>query len=211
MPKKPASAHLPATTAATAASDPASMASDAILALVGHVPSSSQKKSRTPVESAREVAAGAALKAATVAGTLSLPPGPFGLITVLPEMLAVWRIQSSMVADISALYGKKGALTREQMLYCLFKHTASQALRDLVVRVGERFVVQRVSLRALQPIAQRIGVKLTQRTVAKSAARWMPVVGAIGVGAYAYYDTAQVAIAAMELFERDIEVEEAQP
>ena len=187
--------------------DPASLVSSAILSLVGHVPHTSQSKSRTPVESAREVAAGAALKAATVAGTLSLPPGPLGLMTVLPEMLAVWRIQSHMVADISALYGKKGALTREQMLYCLFKHTASQALRDLVVRVGERFVVQRVSLRALQPVAQRIGVKLTQRTVAKSAARWMPVIGAIGVGAYAYYDTAQVAIAAMDLFERDIELQ----
>jgi hypothetical protein len=36
------------------------------------------------------------------------------------------------------------------------------------------------------------------------------VVGALGVAAYAYYDTAQVAKAAIELFERDIEIEPVQ-
>jgi hypothetical protein len=33
----------------------------------------------------------------------------------------------------------------------------------------------------------------------------VPVVGALGVGAYAYYDTGQVAATAMALFSRDIE------
>ena len=62
-----------------------------------------------------------------------------GMLTLLPELVAVWRIQ-------------------EQMLYCLFKHTASQAVRD---------------------------------------------------AGYAYFDTAQVARSAIELFEKDIDVEPA--
>jgi hypothetical protein len=122
-------------------------------------------------------------------------------------MVVVWKIQAQMVADIAAYYGKKRVLTQEQMLYCLFKHTASQAVRDLVVRVGERVIVRRATVRATQAVAQRIGLKVTQRALAKSASRWLPVVGALGVAAYAYYDTAQVASTTIDLCERDIEVE----
>ena len=93
------------------------------------------------------------------------------------------------------------------MLYCLFRHMASQAVRDVVVRVGERVIVRRATTRAINAVAQKIGLKVTQRALAKSASRWLPVVGALGVAAYAFYDTAQVARTTIDLFERDIEVE----
>lgn len=112
-----------------------------------------------------------------------------------------------MVADIAGTYGKQTFLTREQMLYCLFRHTAAQAVRDLVVRVGDRFLVRRVLLRAFQTIARKVGVRITQRVIGKSISRWLPIIGALGVGAYAYYDTGQVAQTAIELFEGEIEIE----
>ncbi len=178
-----------------------------ILAAVGKVPTSSERKSRDPAEAARKTANTAARNAAAAAGTLALPPGPLGWLTILPELIAVWKIQAQMVADIAAFYGRKRVLTQEQMLYCLFKHTASQAVRDLVVRVGERAIVRRATVRALNSVAQRVGLTVTQRTLAKSASRWLPVVGALGVAAYAYYDTAQVARTAIDLYEREIEIE----
>ena len=174
----------------------------AILHVVGEVPASSQRRSSTPAVAARKIANVAAAKAASAAGTLALPPGPLGWLTVLPEMLAVWRIQAQMVADIAALYGRADTLTEEQMLYCLFKQAASQAVRDLVVRVGERVVIRHAAVGVLQGVAQKVGIKLTQRMVAKSAARWLPVVGAIGVAAYAYHDTVQVGRAAVGFFEQ---------
>ena len=201
-------------TTATAMTQPAdaeakvaSKVAVAILGFVSQVPNSDERKSRKPAEAARKAANTAAAKAAAAAGTLALPPGPLGWVTILPEMLAVWRIQAQMVADIAAFYGQKGALTKEQMLYCLFKHAASQAVRDLVIRVGGRMLVKHVALRGLQTVAQRIGITLTQRVIAKGVSRWLPVVGALGVAAYAYYDTAQVAKIAIELFEQDIDVE----
>lgn len=178
-----------------------------ILAAVGKVPTSSERKSRDPAEAARKTANTAARNAAAAAGTLALPPGPLGWLTILPELIAVWKIQAQMVADIAAFYGRKRVLTQEQMLYCLFKHTASQAVRDLVVRVGERAIVRRATVRALNSVAQRVGLTVTQRTLAKSASRWLPVVGALGVAAYAYYDTAQVARTAIDLYEREIEID----
>ena len=204
MPKKQAAAIVPTT---RSDADIASKVAAAILGFLGDVPSSRERKSRTPAESVRKAANTSAAKAAAAAGTLAVPPGPLGWITILPEMVAVWQIQASMVADIAAYCGKKGAVTQEQMLYCLFKHTASHAVRDLVVRVGERMIVKRATLRVLQAVTRRIGVKVTQRALAKTASRWLPVVGALGVAAYAYYDTAQVAKAAIELFEREIDIE----
>ena len=157
------------------------------------------------------IASNAALKASIVSGSLALPPGPAGIVTILPDLVTVWKVQAQMVADIAGAFGKEASLTREQMLYCLFRHAAAQAVRDLVARVGERVLVKRVTLRALQGAARRVGVRVTQRLIAKSVARWLPIVGALGVGAYAYYDTAQVAATAIELFEREIEIENGPP
>jgi hypothetical protein len=114
-----------------------------------------------------------------------------------------------MVADIAALYGRKSTLSEEQMLYCLFRHSAAQAVRDLVVRVGERTLVKRASIQLIQEIAQKVGIRLTRQVIAKSLSRWLPIAGAAGVGAYAYYDTSQVAATAIALFERELEVEAA--
>jgi len=179
---------------------------DAILNLIGKIPKSSKRASSTPNDAARELANASAAKAAIISGGLALPPGPLGWLTILPDLVAIWKLQSQMVADIAALYGKSATLTKEQMLYCLFKHAAAQAVRDLVVRVGERVIVQRASLRVLQTAAQRVGVKVTQRALGAAAARWIPIVGAVGVGAYAYYDTAQVARTAIELFSGQIDL-----
>ncbi|MGM9486311.1 EcsC family protein [Ideonella sp. YS5] len=179
----------------------------AVLDVLGTAPKSTREASDNPAEAARAATTAAAAKAATAAGALALPPGPMGWLTMLPELLTVWRIQARLVADIAALYGKRGGVTREQMLYCLFKHTASQAVRDLVVRAGERWLVRQASSAALQGVARRIGVRLSQQGVSKAAARWLPVVGAMGVAAYAFYDTSQVAKAAMDLFSRPIDFE----
>jgi hypothetical protein len=43
-------------------------------------------------------------------------------------------------------------------------------------------------------------VKLSKRALGRGAARWLPVLGAVGVGAYAWYDTRQVARTAQALF-----------
>ena len=177
---------------------------DAIVTFVTHIPQSREPQSSTPNERARAIASNAALQASAVSGTLALPPGPAGLLTILPELVAVWRIQARMVADIAGAFGKTAALSQEQMLYCLFKHSAAQAVRDLVVRVGERYLIRNTNLRVIQRTAAKVGVRVTQRAIAKSVARWIPALGALGVAGYAYFDTAQVAATAIELFQKEI-------
>ncbi|MDW2983037.1 MAG: hypothetical protein WBG81_01770 [Rhodanobacter sp.] len=180
---------------------------EAILDFVSQVPDSEVGNSQAPADEARRLANRAARHAALAAGSLALPPGPLGWLTLLPEMVAIWKIQAQMVSDIAAAYGRHASLGREQMMWCLFRHTAAQAFRDLVVRMGDRLVFQRMSWGVAERVARQIGIKLTQRTLGKGASRWLPVIGALGVGAYAYYDTGQVAGTAIEMFESGITVE----
>jgi hypothetical protein len=174
---------------------------------ISHVPASSEPLAADPLHRSSVIITTASLKAAAVSGTLALPPGPAGLVTILPDLVAIWALQTQLVADIAAAYGKKGALGPEQMLYCLFRHAASQAVRDLVVRVGERVLVRRVTLKFFQTVLRKVGVKVTQRLIGKVIVRWIPFVGAAGVAAYAFYDTHQVGKTAVELFSKDIVVE----
>lgn len=136
-----------------------------------------------------------------------MPSGPVGMLTIIPDLVTTWRIQRKMVVDIAGAYGKQGPLTKEQMIYCLFKHSSAQVTRDLAVRVGTHMVFKRVSQHFIERSLRRIGIKLAQRIGGRVVARWMPVVGAVGIGAYAYYDTASVGKTAIDLFRSDIEIE----
>lgn len=184
---------------------------DAMLGFLSQIPTTGEVRSEEPGDRARAVARAAAVKAAVTSGSLALPAGPLGWLTILPDLVAIWKIQAQMVADIAGAFGKQSCLTREQMLYCLFRHAAAQVVRDLVTRVGERVLIRRASLEALQAIARRVGVRVTQRTIGKGMSRWLPVVGALGMAGYAFYDTGQVANTAIDLFGQDVAVEPAAP
>ncbi|WP_395668325.1 hypothetical protein [Rhodoferax sp.] len=177
--------------------------SAAILDVVLQIPRSREQVADEPARRARAIAQQTARRASVVAGSLALPPGPLGWLTVLPEMLAVWRLQAQMVSDIAAVYGKTCSLGREQLLYCLFKQVSAQLLRDIAVRVGERVVFQAASSKAVSALAQALGVHFTTRLLKQGGARLVPLIGAIGVGAYAYADTMQVAKNALILFESE--------
>ena len=68
------------------------------------------------------------------------------------------------------------------------------------MQVGARLLIQDVPLRALERVAAKVGISLSKRLARRGIARWLPVIGALGVGAYAYYDTGHVARTAIALF-----------
>ncbi|MGH8184585.1 MAG: hypothetical protein ACREPH_13090 [Rhodanobacteraceae bacterium] len=187
------------------AGQPSQRIAQQILDFLSHIPDSRERPREHPRARAEAIALTARRKAFLASSSLALPPGPLGWFTVLPELVAIWRIQAQMVADIAAACGQHTTLTREQMLYCLFRHAASQAVRDLVVRAGQRWVVHAATAHAIRGVAERIGIKLSERALGSSLARMLPVAGALGVGAYAWYDTRQVAHTAIAMFTHDVE------
>jgi len=179
----------------------------ALLDFLSEIPRTHERASQRPMERAKAIGQTAAAKAAVFSGSLALPAGPLAVLTILPDLVGIWKIQAQMIADIAGTFGKEFTLTREQMLYCLFRHAAAQLVRDMVARVGERVVVRTLPLKAIQRIVEKIGLKVTQRMAANAAARWLPVLGAMGVGAYAFYDTRQVMKTAIDLFQKEIDIE----
>jgi hypothetical protein len=174
--------------------------------VINQIPPSTEQQQSDAVFHAHKLIGDASLRAAAISGALALPPGPLGWLTILPDLASIWRLQAQLVADIGALFGKSGSLTDESMIYCLFRHAAAQAVRDLVTRVGERLVVQRVSLRVTENALATIGVKVAQRIARGGLWRILPALGALLVAGYAYYDTDQVGRTAIEFFSKDVEI-----
>jgi uncharacterized protein (DUF697 family) len=167
-----------------------------------------------PYERSREITQKACAKAAAVSGSLSLPVGPLGMLTVLPDLMLVWRIQAQMVVDIAAAFGHDEAITQQDLITCLFQHVAGTALReyekaipieqvdysarsvldliDQFTRSGSRDVAVRVT--------KQIGSALFERVAKRAASRIVPLAGAAIVSAYAALDTKEVARTAVERF-----------
>lgn len=163
-----------------------------LLDVITDIPESLYEKSDEQAVKVRKLITQASLKASAVSATLSVPAGLTGVLTSIPDIVAVWRIQAQLVADIAATYGKIGFLSREAMIWCLFRHSAASLMRDVVVRTGSRLVVQKLSLTALQKIVQKIGLKVSTKFIGRAALRAIPAIGALGNGAYTYYDTTEV-------------------
>ena len=142
-----------------------------------------------------------------MSATMALPPGPLGMLTVIPDLMKVWRIQQQMVADIASCFGKSAQLSRQMMVYCLFRHGAAMLVRDMVARVGERIIVKQAGLRVIQQTLRRIGIHVTERTVGRSLSRWLPIIGPVLIGGYSLLDTRTVGKTAIDTFSRRIEME----
>ncbi|SHK21136.1 EcsC family protein [Fibrobacter sp. UWB12] len=168
--------------------------------LITDIPDSLLCPNNDPDKRADVLIKQAALKAATVSTSLSIPAGFTGVLTSIPDIAAVWRIQAQLVSDIACTYGKFAMLSREAMVWCLFRHSAASLLRDVAVRTGSRIVVQKLSLTALQKLLQKIGVKISANFLGRIALRAIPAIGAIGNGAYTYFDTTEVGKTAMAYF-----------
>lgn len=175
--------------------------------VIHEIPTSTEKETSEALIRSRKLISEASFRAAAISGALALPLGALGWLTILPDLAAIWRLQAQMVADIGAVFGKKGKLTEESMIYCLFRHAAAQVVRDLVTRMGERVVVQRGSLRVAENVLESIGIKLVHRVARGGLWRLLPAIGAVAVAGYAYYDTEQVGHTAIDFFSKDIDFE----
>ncbi|MEO6993109.1 MAG: hypothetical protein ABI273_05750 [Lacunisphaera sp.] len=181
--------------------EPASNKITAFLAeLVGIIPGTSERPEEKPEIRTRRITKKAAMRAGALSSMLAIPPGPLGFATVIPDLMGIWRLQRQMVADVAGVFGTSAELKTETMVYCLFKHGGAALTRDLVVRAGERILIRDASIRSIRIILSRVGLTISERVITKSLCRFIPLLGAVGLGAYAYYDTTQVAATAIALF-----------
>lgn len=160
--------------------------------LVTSIPDSLMSPSELPEKKIKKLIHKSALKTGILSTTFSMPAGMVGVLTIIPDLMSIWRIQAQLVADIAASYGQIAVLSREAMVWCLFRHTATQLVRDIAVRTGSRIITQKVSVSALRILLQKIGLETSTKMLSRTLFRAIPAIGAIGSGAYSYYDTQEV-------------------
>jgi len=144
----------------------------ALSTAIAEIPDSDVDKSVDPSFDTKYFSKKTARDAALLSGALSMWPGPAGFLTILPDLVGVWRLQAQLVADIAAAHGKSKILSKEVMARCLFGHLGGDAVADILARGGQRI--------------------LATRLTGRLAARWVPFVGAGVLAAYSYQDTIRV-------------------
>ncbi|MCW7496464.1 hypothetical protein ND860_08025 [Leptospira levettii] len=161
-----------------------------------------------PEELLNELVQNACFKSGLISATCSLPPGPLGILSILPELLMVYRIQGHLIMDIAALYGKEVQVTKELLLYCLFKHGGAHVFRKIIEESSFKILIRPTTVRVFQTVLEKLGIMISKSIIRKQFARWVPIGGAVVTGTFAYYDTKRVGKTAMELFSKEIHSDE---
>lgn len=173
---------------------------EALAGLVTNIPPSVVPFSETPHKVSVELIQKASASAAVQSGMLALPGGPLGIITILPDLMNIWRIQSQLISDIAAAHGKTAYLGRKEMAWCLFRHAATQIARDFVVRAGQRALVAQIEQRTMTAVMRKVGARSVERISGRLLLRFIPLLGMTVSGGYAWWDTREVGKTALNLF-----------
>jgi len=148
-------------------------------------------------------------KNATISGLAGLVPGPLGMLSAVPEIVAVMKNQIIMVYDIGVALEKEDQLNKELIVSVILSSMGNSGI-GLVTVHASRLVVKRASLRLFQAIVTVLGGKVTQQLLKSMFAKWIPIVGAGAMAAWSKYSTTQLGLKAKDLLSHDIEIEEAE-
>lgn len=145
-------------------------------------------------------------KNAMISGGATLIPGPLGMVATLPELVLVIRNQIAMIYDIGMAYGQERVLQRE-LLAGIFISALGTSSATLLTMHGGKILVKRASLRVFQKVIALLAGKVTQQLLKSMISKWLPVVGAAAMAAWANYATRRIGKQALTIFDQPIEYE----
>ncbi len=140
---------------------------------------------------------------AALSGGLNLVPGPWGMVAVIPEIVAVIRNQLAMIYDIGMAYEKNKVLNKELLAGVLISALGS-GTGSLLVMKGSQVLVRRVALQTFQKVIAMLAGKITQQALKSAISKWLPGVGAVVMAVWSNILTQQVGKKAVEIFEKEI-------
>jgi hypothetical protein len=145
------------------------------------------------------------IKITTLSVAVHFAPSPISEILILPEVWGVLQLQSRMVKDIAAVYGKERSLCKDILLYCLFKRHKTNLWERTIKMCGTRVLIRSISSRSYLEIFEKLA---SEKKGLSHNSKWFTLLGMITSGIIGYSDTRMVGLTAMEVFSREIEWEE---
>lgn len=128
------------------------------------------------------------------------------MVATIPEIMIVISNQIEMIYDIAVANGHQQKITPE-LIVGVMVSSFGLAAGSLLFIHGGRIVVKRASAQILQRIVIMLGGRITQQVVARSAAKFVPVVGALTMAIWTKYTTEKIGEKAIEIFSKDITLE----
>lgn len=148
-----------------------------------------------------------ALKTASISAALSVPGGITGFVSMVPEIAAIWRLQSQMVGSIALSHGYESNPGCEQMIWCMFRQFGFGVVSKYVFQQGGVYVVKQMNSQAFQAAIKHIGVQMIKHQGGRAASRLVPLAGSIASGALSYRDTQRVGNNALQLYSAGLRME----
>ncbi len=147
----------------------------------------------------------AAIQAAALSAGLAIPPGFAGFVTLIPGILAIWKLQRKLVMEIADLYGADPVMRRKRMIHCFAGHSAAQLAKDLLVKDKKWLFLKKTTGEGTEQLMRHLGIGIVKKKgVHCFVQRMVPVLGSVLAGVYAFYDTQRVGRAALEHFGRTL-------
>ena len=166
------------------------------------------KPDMTPIkvdETPHTMTSSASWKAFTISTVAAIPPGPLGVMTILPELLAVTRIQIGLIFRIAEYYGKQ-ATVNSTIVALILGNAAGIAIgRELTSTLHGKVIIRKIADVALQRFIANIGAKVLGRIIARVPIRLIPLLTAPVFGALSKTATTRIGEEAMMLFSQDFE------
>lgn len=136
-----------------------------------------------------------------------VPPGSIDMTTVIPELIAVIKIQVNLVYKIAKYYEKERQVTSPIIIHILATALEMVLGRNIMKKTGTRIIMRPVGSKAITNLARKLGTRMTLEFVARIGDRRIPFVTATMLGAYFRGQTKKVGNAAIDVFSKDIEFE----
>lgn len=177
---------------------------DSVIAGGGSYYVSRPSKQPSPAD-VNDIISSCANRCALIAGGAGLIPGPFGMAAAIPEIILILRGQINMIYDLAVAHGRKAVITKELLLAVTMSAMGSSST-GLIAMHGGKVLVKRASLRVIQKIVQMLAGKVTQQLLKSMIGKYLPVVGAAAMAAWARYSTKKVGEKALEIVSMPIEL-----
>ena len=147
------------------------------------------------------------LQSSALSSTLGVIPGVSGLVTVIPEIILLLKLQSRMIKDIAILHGKENLLTKELLLYCLFKDSEIEVFQTSIRMTVSRIFIRPISLSLLHTFFIRVIQLKSNHFKRKKSSFLISFISGLSNGVLSFIDTQMVGTTANLIFLSEIQLE----
>jgi len=175
---------------------------------------SNPKHRRPTAADIPEIISSYATKNTLISAGANIMPGLVSMAAAAPEIGFVMRNQISMVYDIGVAYGKEDRMSKELIAGIVMSSVGAVSgsiVGRLILVEGQKIIVQRVSLRAFQAIIKHFGARVLQQLLKSTISKWLPVAGALAMGAWSNFSTRAIGKIASTLLQKEVVDSESIP